>query len=288
MFIYVQMLIVLQVFRQIFTSPVSALKPETAKKGRPSKARLHGLTGVTGRTIAYTCVIVSLYHSSHSNASCSSTKTRIALRGLGWGIDDGDFEYQVFYQNIVSMFEDNPEDDWVKETLAWWQEYGDIFFMHQINFYLLFSSTVRFLASLGALLRRPGEAKRILPVSKVAFWTRLPEQQRNVLRKRYFFFQFYFKWLVGVDGFQAAALALAASQPAPPIPTSETHLDPSTGTQDTTTLASDSDNDPLTDLDNEDILVPSHTHRSSSTPVPEQKRKAIRNTTKKAKKARNS
>jgi hypothetical protein len=58
---YVQILIVKQVFRQIFTSPSSALKPDTAKKGRPSKARLHHLTTVTGRTIAYTCVIVSVH-----------------------------------------------------------------------------------------------------------------------------------------------------------------------------------------------------------------------------------
>ena len=29
----------------------------------------------------------------------------------------------MFYQNIVSLFENDPEDDWVKETLAWWNEY---------------------------------------------------------------------------------------------------------------------------------------------------------------------
>jgi hypothetical protein len=49
----------LQVFRQIFTGPRSALKPESGKKGRSCKARLHNLTEVTGRTIAYVCIIVN-------------------------------------------------------------------------------------------------------------------------------------------------------------------------------------------------------------------------------------
>jgi hypothetical protein len=48
----------LQVYQQIFTGPRSATHPEIAKKGRSSKARLHNLTMVTARTIAYTCVIV--------------------------------------------------------------------------------------------------------------------------------------------------------------------------------------------------------------------------------------
>jgi hypothetical protein len=65
--------ILLQVFRQIFTSPRSALKPEIGKKGRSCKARLHNLTEVTGRTIAYTCVIVSvLFLSVLSDTDLSS------------------------------------------------------------------------------------------------------------------------------------------------------------------------------------------------------------------------
>ena len=49
-------------------------------------------------------------------------QTRIALRGKGWTIDDGDFEYGVFYQNIVKMFESDPDDEWAKDTLEWWNE----------------------------------------------------------------------------------------------------------------------------------------------------------------------
>ena len=70
--IYVQRLISIQVFRQIFTSPSSALNPETAKKGRPCKARLHNLTSITGRTIAYTCVMVRIFSLSilsHADSS---------------------------------------------------------------------------------------------------------------------------------------------------------------------------------------------------------------------------
>ncbi|KAF8814888.1 hypothetical protein BYT27DRAFT_7156659 [Phlegmacium glaucopus] len=93
------------VFRQIFTGPRTALDPGATKKGRPSKSRLHNMTEVTARTIAYTCII-----------------TRIALRGRGWIIDDGAFEHGVFYQNIVRMFETDPDDPWVKDTLAWWNE----------------------------------------------------------------------------------------------------------------------------------------------------------------------
>ena len=47
-------------FRGYFTSPQSALDPLTTAKGRSSKARLHNLMQVTGRTIAYTCIMVSI------------------------------------------------------------------------------------------------------------------------------------------------------------------------------------------------------------------------------------
>lgn len=53
-------LISLQILRQILTGPRSALDPTVGKKGRSSKAQLHNLTSITGRTIAYACVIVSL------------------------------------------------------------------------------------------------------------------------------------------------------------------------------------------------------------------------------------
>ena len=49
-----------QVFQQIFTGPRTAIDPGAPRKGRTSKSHLHNMTEVTGRQIAYVCVIVSL------------------------------------------------------------------------------------------------------------------------------------------------------------------------------------------------------------------------------------
>ena len=59
-FIYAEILICFQVFRQIFTGPRTTEGPGFGKKGRASKAKMFNLTSVTPRTIAYTCVIVSV------------------------------------------------------------------------------------------------------------------------------------------------------------------------------------------------------------------------------------
>ena len=39
-----------------------------------------------------------------------------------WGSCDNLFNLHLFYDNIVTMFEKNPEDPWVIETLEWWNE----------------------------------------------------------------------------------------------------------------------------------------------------------------------
>ena len=46
-------------FSPNLTGPRTAMDPGGRRKGRASKSRLHNLTEVTPRTIAYTCVIVS-------------------------------------------------------------------------------------------------------------------------------------------------------------------------------------------------------------------------------------
>ncbi|KIM42231.1 hypothetical protein M413DRAFT_27025 [Hebeloma cylindrosporum] len=72
-------------------------------------SRVQGLWKALGQIwqegLAYTCIIA-----------------QIALRGRDWTLEDRAFKYGIFYQNIVRMFEDDHEDNWVKETLAWWQE----------------------------------------------------------------------------------------------------------------------------------------------------------------------
>lgn len=38
-----------------------------------------------------------------------------------WNTTDVHFNYEKFFEWIVEMFEEVPEDIWVVETLAWWQ-----------------------------------------------------------------------------------------------------------------------------------------------------------------------
>lgn len=98
------------------------MDPGGPKKGRASKARLHNLTKVTPRTIAYTCVIVSFTSFFPIQTMTFGLQTRIALRGKGWTMDDGAFEYGVFYHNIVRMFDSDDSDEWAQDTLEWWNE----------------------------------------------------------------------------------------------------------------------------------------------------------------------
>jgi hypothetical protein len=44
-----------------------------------------------------------------------------------WGTEDGLFILKEFYYAILEMFDDK-EDEWVVETLAWWNEYVFILF----------------------------------------------------------------------------------------------------------------------------------------------------------------
>lgn len=50
-------------------------------------------------------------------------KAYVALSGMKrWNTQDNLFCLDDFYDNIVSMFEDNIKSPWVEETLAWWHE----------------------------------------------------------------------------------------------------------------------------------------------------------------------
>jgi hypothetical protein len=39
-----------------------------------------------------------------------------------WGSSDNLFNLQLFYDAIVEMFERDPNDSWVVDTLEWWNE----------------------------------------------------------------------------------------------------------------------------------------------------------------------
>ena len=52
-----------------------------------------------------------------------------------WGSSNNLFNIQLFYDAIVEMFERDPKDSWVVDTLEWWNEYVSNF---------MFSFTCRF------------------------------------------------------------------------------------------------------------------------------------------------
>lgn len=54
----------------------------------------------------------------------------IALSNMKrWSLSDNLFFLDEFYDNIVSMFEDNVESAWVEETLEWWNRHVFAYFV---------------------------------------------------------------------------------------------------------------------------------------------------------------
>lgn len=110
------MLISLQILRQIPTGPRSALDLAVAQKGRSSKAQLHNLTSTTGCIIACAYVIVSICRAfNHCQQYFWLYLDTGAHHFKRLSLDDDAFEYSVFSQNIVTIFEETPgpEDPWV-------------------------------------------------------------------------------------------------------------------------------------------------------------------------------
>ncbi|KAK1234266.1 hypothetical protein PQX77_002534 [Marasmius sp. AFHP31] len=96
--------LLVRVYRFVFTGPSSALtgKRKTSKK---PNADIHGLKQATGGTIAY--------------AACQ-TRHAISSKAI-WGVKDGKFNYEEFFNLIVNLFAQE-DDPWVKETLEWWNQ----------------------------------------------------------------------------------------------------------------------------------------------------------------------
>ncbi|KAF9551568.1 hypothetical protein CPC08DRAFT_768683 [Agrocybe pediades] len=101
------------VYRHVFTGPSSAIPsgPRRNTKSKRNKATLHKVTEVTARTLAYVCTLI-----------------RIALRGLGWQLEDGAFEYEVYYQNIVTLLEGTEFNKLSPEEIASWKKWRDELF----------------------------------------------------------------------------------------------------------------------------------------------------------------
>ncbi|KAA1479988.1 hypothetical protein DENSPDRAFT_789791, partial [Dentipellis sp. KUC8613] len=97
----------LRVGRHLITAPSSATKATPGGcSAKPNKARIHGVTKITPQHIAYFAL--------HARFLISTMET--------WGREDGAFNMQQFYENIVALFEDDAESDWCVDTLKWWNE----------------------------------------------------------------------------------------------------------------------------------------------------------------------
>ncbi|KAI0652174.1 hypothetical protein C8Q79DRAFT_922702 [Trametes meyenii] len=99
--------LLLKALRHIFTSPSSVNKPPGKKsQGRGCIAQMYKLDTVEPENIAY---VAALTRSLLSASTC-------------WEDEDGTFEAETFYSNVVRLFKDdiNVDDDWVAETLSWW------------------------------------------------------------------------------------------------------------------------------------------------------------------------
>ncbi|KAK0421608.1 hypothetical protein EV421DRAFT_1971308 [Armillaria borealis] len=78
-------------------------------------ANIVGLKSVTARSIAYVAVQAGFFD--------VLSRLRIALTQSGWQQVDGDFDYHIFFNNIVDYFEDAPgpiAEAKVKAVLEWW------------------------------------------------------------------------------------------------------------------------------------------------------------------------
>ncbi|KAJ7471007.1 hypothetical protein FB451DRAFT_1399756 [Mycena latifolia] len=97
-------LFLLRVLRHIWTSPSSAIDGADKLK-KTCHAREHGQYFVKGRMVGYAC---GQARTMVSNADCSSK--------------DGSYNYEKMFNRVVKLFEDDPTDPWVVETLQWFQK----------------------------------------------------------------------------------------------------------------------------------------------------------------------
>ena len=72
--------------------------------------------------VAYAALQVFPDHSLGSSFEPSHLRTYIGLSSAPWGEKDGTFSLIHFYHLIIKILS-NHEDQWVLDTLAWWQQY---------------------------------------------------------------------------------------------------------------------------------------------------------------------
>ncbi|KAF8171892.1 hypothetical protein BJ912DRAFT_1065937 [Pholiota molesta] len=94
--------VMLQFLRNICTGPTSA-RDGIRRASKPSKAEIHGMDHVFGRCVAY--VAVQAYFSLSAIEHWSSSP------------QEGYFNLVDFFNRCVNLFESDPTDPWVVETL---------------------------------------------------------------------------------------------------------------------------------------------------------------------------
>ncbi|KAE9384942.1 hypothetical protein BT96DRAFT_982178 [Gymnopus androsaceus JB14] len=95
--------LLIRVFFAIFFGKSSAL---TGQYQKNSIAHRNGMKRVTGRHIAYAAVQARFALSDKDN----------------WKDDDDHFRYSDFYNEIINVFEDDPKDEKIIETLNFWNQ----------------------------------------------------------------------------------------------------------------------------------------------------------------------
>jgi hypothetical protein len=93
----------------------------TDKKKKAPVSKINGMTQVTPATIAY--AVAQVRFILVFDHVLKYIQARFALSSCEeWGAEDGLFILQDFYKAILELFADE-EDEWVIDTLAWWNEY---------------------------------------------------------------------------------------------------------------------------------------------------------------------
>ncbi|KAJ7189664.1 hypothetical protein GGX14DRAFT_580524 [Mycena pura] len=97
-------LFLLRIMRHVWTAPRSAMGG-TDTLPATCNARASGQFKSTGRMVAHAC-----------------THGRTMLSTKDWSRKDGAYDYVKMYRQVVALFEDDPEDEWVVETLEWYND----------------------------------------------------------------------------------------------------------------------------------------------------------------------
>ncbi|KAG6851880.1 hypothetical protein C0991_005319 [Blastosporella zonata] len=95
--------LLVRVYWHLFTGPSSAFTGHCGAL-KDGKAGIHNICNVTSRSIAYAAV-----QACFALSLCKK-----------WCLDNGDYDVVDFFQSIVNVFERDPDDPWVIDTLEWW------------------------------------------------------------------------------------------------------------------------------------------------------------------------